>query len=775
MPRNVLKLSLVACSLLALAGLKPSSSTSVSAEGGYTALSITKGSHYRIKSSGAAFYISFGKVNDENETARFSYVFDEVSLPDSELGNAGVFVSNKNDVATSYDKGQKKSFKEEFENSFGGGTDEEKDAHVSGRSAFMFKTNTFYSLLFYKAPGTSASTAIIRNNIYDYQQGSLGDFTDTEGLDGTYGYYFDGANVTLSFLATFTYGTDFTLYYQDGVNVTVDDKTITATLDAEDYDIVNTDDGDASGQAIYNSSLTFIPLTKKADPEDTRVDFDHIEVNGAEDKSVALVSDGVRYYLLAKLKDGDTVKIVTQKTVMHEDKNVQVHDLLEVAGTTEVKFTELQNAYLGVGNIPNEVNHAFRFILNTPKVASGQWNGEKQTKFGIWTSNNNLWSNFGYIIRFREGSVDILSGEEVSLGYGESSLIQPSSALAVVIGLAKVTNADGVWYANRIYVEVNGVRVAYFDDTERKSLGSVITAPYLGEKGAEVSFEDYRKADLLPVSDATNDSHVRIAYPSYVMKGEDLDLTFVLDEGYKFKALSINGVDALSNLAYEDGVYSLKESGVTSAISISYSLISDVHVSLSVEGDAINASYEANPLYGSRSVVKFNMPVGKIPSSVLVDEVESVSSLERNGSVFSLKLSPLTENAKVVVAGKDKSFAVISSSSEESHAKVSLNSSSVLAGGSTAFSVNLEEGYVLENVSIAGDATLSSSSGIYFLDNVYGDVVITLKTRKEANVVTPTASSSFPWVAIMLYGIAGAALIGGGIAIALMLKKKKEN
>ncbi len=755
---NVLKASLAACSLFALTGLKPSSSMSISAEGGYSILSITKGTHYRIESSGAAFYISFGKAIDENETARFSYIFDEVSLPDSELGNAGVFVSNKADIADSYDKGQTKSFK-----------DGVADPH------FMLKTNVFYSLLFYKAPGANSSTAIIRNNVYDYQQAGAGDFTDTEGLNGTYGYYFDGANVTLSFLTTFTYGFDFTLHYQDGVKITVDDKTITASLEAEDYETVNSDDGDPGGQAIYNSSLTFIPLTKKADPEDTRVEFDHIEVNGVEDESLSLVSDGVRHYLIAKLKDSDTVRIVTQKTVMREDKNVQVHDLLEVAGTTEMKFTELQNAYLGVGNIPNEANHAFRFILNTPKVASGQWNGEKQTKFGIWTSNNNLWSNFGYIIRFREGVVDILSGEEASLGRGESNLIKPSSALAVVVGLAKVTNASGIWYANRVYVEVNGVRVAYYDDAERKSLGSVITAPYLGEKGAEVSFEDYRKADLFPVSDVSNDSHVRITYPSYVLKGEDLGLTFVLDEGYKFLSLSINGVDALANLVYKDGIYSLKEKGITSAISISYSLISDVHVSLSVEGDTINASYEANPLYGSRSVVKFNMPVGKVPSSVLVNEVESVASLERNGNVFSLKLNPLIENAKVVVEGEDKSFAVALSSNENSHASVSLNSSSVLAGGSTSFSVNLEEGYVLEDISIVGDAALSSSSGVYFLDNVYGDITISLKTRKEASMVTPSTSSSFPWVAIVLYGIAGAVLIGGGIVIALMLKKKKEN
>ncbi len=774
---NILKASLLGCSLLALSGLKTSFSRPVSAEGGYSAVSIVKGTHYRIESSGAAFYISFGKINAENETARFSYIFDEVSLPVSELGNAGVFVSNKTDVASSYDLGEKKSFEENFESSFEGGTDEEKEAYLLERSAFMLRTNTFYSLLFYRAPGKAAeensSTAILRNNVSDYQQTSLGDFADGEALEGTYGYYFDGAKVTLSFLTTFTFGTDFTLYYQDGVKVTVDDETIGASLEAEDYDIVASDDGDVGGQAIYNSSLTFVPLTKKADPEDTRVDFDHIEINGVKDESLSLVSDGVRYYLIAKLKDGDTVSILTQKTVTHEDKNVQIHDLLELSGASKMDFTELKNPYLGVGNIPNEVNHAFRFLLNTPKLASGQWNGEKQTKFGIWTSNSHLWSNFGYIIRFREGTVDIFSGEEVPLGYGESSLIKPSSTLAVVVGLAKVTNADGFWYANRVYVEVNGVRVAYYDDTERKSLGSVITAPYLGEEGAEVSFEDYRQADLLSVSDATNDSRVHLTYPSYVLKGEDLNLDFVLDEGCKFLSLSINGIDALPNLIYADGVYSLKESAVTSAVSISYSLISDVRVSLLVEGDAINASYEACPLYGSRSVVKFNMPLGKVPSSVLIDGVESVSSLEREGGVFSLKLHPLVQNAKVMVRGEDKSFDMISSTSQDSHASVLLSSSSVPAGGSTSFSVNLEEGYLLENVSIAGDAVLSSSSGVYFLDSVYGDVVITLKTRKEEKAESLTEDSSFPWIPVMLYCVAGVSLIGGSIAIALMIKKKK--
>lgn len=743
----------------------------------YRALTLNMHSHYRIESDGAPFYVAFDKTRTTYETSRLSYIFDEVSYDAADLDKGGLFVNDVSTVDVSYDYGEYRTFSDIFRATYDSdpGAGEWED-YRQERASFMFQTGVFYSLLFYKESDTSQTEAIIRNNVEDYAQASLGKYDDAMGLDGRYGFYFDGAKVTLSFLATFLFGYSCTLYYQDGVTVTCDEKTIAATIEAEDYDIKdNGNPADLASTPIYNASLCYIPFTKKPDPEDTIVKFDHIEINDERRDDVSLKQDGTTYFITAKLNDGDTIKLVTNKTVVHEDKNVTIHDLYDVSGKTKLVFDKVADFSSGVGNIPNEANHAFRFILNTPKVEGSAWNGEKSTKFGIWSSNEHLWSNFGYIVRFNQGVVTILSGEEEPLARAESTSILSGSSLILVIGLAKLSDETGHWYANRIYVDVNDVRLAQYDDVNRKTLGSVITGPYIGEAGGEVSFEDYRKDSLVSVSDSSNSAHVKAGFPSYVVKGSKLSATFTLEEGYKFHSFTVNGSDALAELIYADGVYYLEVEDVSAPIDFAYTLLSNVHVTLGLEGDAINTVYDSFPLYGSRSVIKFGVKDGQIPSSVLVNGVEFVSSLKRTGKVFSLELAPLVDDTEILISATDKQYSVVVSSAEtEGHASINLSSASVAAGGSLSFNVNLDEGYLLTDVSIVGDAVLSSSNGAYYLDEVYGDVTISLKTKKEeTETITPTGSASMMWVAYLLYAVAGAALLGFGIYAGIAIKRKK--
>ncbi len=740
----------------------------------YKSETINMRSHYRIESNGAPFYIAFDKARTTYETSRFSYIFDEFSYETDDLDKGGIFVSDVSSVASSYKEEEHKTFSDIFRTTYnadpGAG---EWDDYCKERLSFMFQTGTYYSLLFFKASETSQTEAIIRNNVDDYEQASLGSYADTKGMDGRYGFYFDGAKVTLSFLATFLFGYNCTLYYQDGVTVAKDESTITPTIETEDYDVKDGNPADIAAAPIYNSTLCYIPFTKKADPEDTVVEFNHIEINGERRDDVAFKQDGTSYFIATKLNDGDSVKLVTKKTVVHEDKNVVIHDLYDVSDQTEITFNKLGDASYGVGNIPNEVNNAFRFVLNTPKVDGSAWVGEKQTKFGIWSSNESLWSNFGYIIRFAQGVVSILSGEEEPLARGESASIVSRSALVIVIGLAKLSNEANHWYANRVYVDVNDVRVAQYDDVNRRTLGSVITGPYIGEAGGEVSFEDYRKDSLVSVSDSSNNAHVKASFPSYAIKGEKLNATFVLEEGYKFSSFSVNGSGVLDKLTYVDGVYSLEIEDVSSSIDITYTLLSDVHVTLGLEGDVINTVYDSFPFFGSRNVVKFGVKDGHIPSSVLVNDVECISSLKRAGKVYSLELVPLAEDTKIVVSATEKVYSVaLAHEMDDGHASIKLSSSSVKAGGSVSFDVVLEEGYLLMDVSITGGAVLSSSNGTYYLDEVYGDVTISLKTKKKETAES-VESASMMWIAYLLYGLAGASLLGFGIYALIAIRRKK--
>ena len=763
--------SILACPKASVGTKKEEASSSA-----FSSVSLSAGTHVRIESEGAPFYISFGKVRTNAEMARLSYIFDEVSFSYSDLDKAGIFVSDLDSVSSTYSGKEVRSFQKEFQDSYANsGSAETMEAYVQDRASYLFNTGALYSLLFFKASETDSTNAILRNNVVDYTQASLGLYEDAEGMDGRFGYYFDGAKVTLSFLTMFTYGCDFTLYYQEGVNVVLDNETIAPTIIAEDYEVLEGTVDNAGEVAFYNKSLCYIPLIKTPAPEDTIVEYDHIEVNGVIAEELSLKKDGGHYFLVGKFNDGDEISIVTRKKISKEDKNVTVYDLYDVSGYTSLSFTKLYDGSTGIGNIPNEANNAFRFVLNTPSVDGSAWVGERQTKFGIWTSNSGMWSNFGYIIRFRQNSLTILNGEEVTLANVESSVITSRSSLLVVVGLAKVYDESGHWFANRIYVDVNGSRIASYDDTERRSIGSVITAPYIGQEGGEVSFEDSRKANLIPVNDATSNEHVHAVMDSYVVSGGDVNASFALDDGYKFLSFQINGVESLDDLIYENGIYSLKIEGVSSEVKITYTLISDVHIRLSLSGDVIDSDYDNAPLYGSKPVVSFSVEQGKIPSSVKVNGVESVSELTRNGKVYSLALGVSVDDVSVVVETKEASYAVGVSSSNDSHANISISSDSVPAGGSTSFTLSLEKGYLLENISINGEAVLSCNGGVYFLDEVFGDVSIEAKTRKEETQASPESKSGLSWLPITLYCIAGASVLAFGVSALILVKKKKEN
>ncbi len=765
----------ITSSLLASPKTSANSFKAEASSNAFTSLSLNTGEHVRIESDGAPFYISLGKNRTSAEMARFSYILDEASLAMSDLDKAGIFVTNVNDVASTYSGKETRSFQKEFQDAYANsGSVDSLETYVNDRASYMFNTGALYSLIFFKGSETAQTNAILRNGVLDYTQGSLGMYEDSEGMDGCFGYYFDGAHVTLSFLNLFTFGTDLTLYYQEGVNVIVDKETVQPTLKADDYEIFDGSPDEAGTRAVYNRSLCYIPLTQKPSPEDTLVEYDHIEVNGVANENLTLKKDGTRFFLVGKFNDGDEISIITNKTVTKEDKNVVVHDLYDVSGSTSLSFSTLYDAATGIGNIPNETNNAFRFVLNSPSIDGSAWGGEAQTKFGIWISNSGMWSNFGYIIRFQQGSVTLMDGEEIVLASGESSSIVSRSSFVVVVGLVKVYNEANHWFANRLYVEVNGSRVASYDDLKRRSLGSVITAPYIGMEGGEVSFEDYRKADLLSVEDVTSSEHVHADMGAYVLSGQDLNAAFCLDEGYKFVSFNVNGEDALSDLAYGDGLYTLKISNVSSRIQISYTLVSDVHIRLGLSGDIIDSKYDNSPLYGSKPVVSFSCEKGKVPSSVKVNGEEALTKLTREGKVYTLALNACIEDVSIVVEAKDASYHVTASASSDGHANISVSSNNVLAGGGASFSVSLEDGYLLENVSIEGEATMSSSSGVYFLDDIYSDVSISVKTRKEESQVIPSSNGDkLSWLPIALYSLSGASLLAAGAAVAVLAKKKK--
>ena len=778
-------LSLIAINIIPSigSGYIKSTSSEVASENSFQKQTVNIGEYVEIESDGSPFYLSFDKVRDEGEGARFCYIMDEFEASNDELeSNAGFFIGDSSHIENSYKDASNTNYR-----SFGDmiGTGGGLPESIEEAKYYCFGTDRYTTVI----PLVSGDNinVLVRDSLSLTNQRTLGaDYSNKSLDDGCcYGYYFDGVKVKMSFLTTFEYFQQpLTIHFQDGVKVSVNNETVSPTIVSDYYPVKEKDEAtyinDPGSFPIYNSGLCYIPFTKKEVDKSLIVEYDHIEVND-EVADLKLINEGTSYYLITKLASKDTLEIVCSTKVAREEsaENVQIYDLYDVANSTKVDikntstgivvngdkvYNKSENGCIGIGNIPNTVNNAFRFNITLSSY--------HYTKFGIWTSNSGIWSNFGYIIRFGpEQKVYILSGEEQEYAQGRCAAVIPGAKISVVVGMAKLYDENNRWFANRIYVDINGERICEYNDVERRSFGSAIIAPYFDTE-SQVIFEDYRIKNLVAVNNDGNE-HVHTNNALYALKGEKFTAKFVLDEGYKFKTFTCNGVDVLNSLKFDNGFYTYIVNSVESALNFSYTLLSDVSVNLSLNGELLDSTFDAKPLYGSKPTISFRLAEGKAPSSIKVNGEEKIKSLTRNGNVYSLNLDTLIEDTVVSIQSEDKTFSASVGSNNDSHAKVSFENNVISIGGSTRVDISLDEGYFIKNVIVEGDATLSTYDGAYFLDNVYSDVSVSVVTAQaETTVIEQVKEFNWPvCIAIIACSVAAVVMI---VLILLGIKLKKK-
>ena len=758
--------------------------TSVAAsENSYQKQTVNIGEYVEIESDGSPFYLSFDKVREEGEGARLCYIMDEFSASDEELQtNAGFFIGDSSHIDNSYKDASNTNYK-----SFGDmiGTGGGLPESIDEVKYYCFGTDRYTTVI----PLISGNNinVLVRDSLSLTNQRTLGiDYNNKKMDDGCcYGYYFDGIKVKMSFLMTFEYFQQpLTIHFQDGVKVSVNNETVSPTVVSDYYPVKEKDEttyiNDPGSFPIYNSGLCYIPFTKKEIDKNLIVKYDHIEVND-EVADIKLINEGTSYYLITKLTSKDTLKIVCSTKVAREEsaENVKIYDLYDVANLTQFSvkntgsnlivngdkvYNQSENGCIGIGNIPNTVNNAFRFNITLCSYS--------YTKFGIWTSNGAIWSNFGYIIRFGpDKKVYILSGEEQEYAQGPCMSVVPGAKVSVVVGMVKLYDENDKWFANRIYVDINGERICEYNDVERRSFGSAIIAPYF-DNVSQVIFEDYRIKNLVAVNNDSNE-HVHTNNALYALKGEKYTANFVLDEGYKFQTFTCNGVDVLDSLEFNNGCYSYTVDNVESALNFSYTLLSNVTVNLSLNGELVDSSFDAEPLYGSKPTISFRLEAGKAPTSIKVNGEEKIKYLTRNANVYSLNLDAIIEDTVVSIESENKTFAASVGSNNDAHAKVSFENSAISIGGSTRINIFVDEGYLVKDVVVEGDATLSTYDGAYFLDNVYSDVSVSVVTAKEETIVVEPVKE-FNWpvcIAIILCSVSAVVMI---VLILLGIKLGKK-
>lgn len=728
--------------------------TSVKADGEpFQTVTLEESTFYQIHSDGGPMYLSFEAASSLNETFRFSYVLKDFNIYSGGAAQCGTFVTTASNVNNGYNFDRFVALKDV----------------TNCDSSFATRTGILYSLLGFKGKATDDINFIMRDGVGEYSQTSYGILDDNFASGLRYGFYFDGLSFDLSFIFMYGYGNDFILHYAEGVTVNSNNTSVSPIITSENFAI-----SDAEGlgkRAIYNSNYCYLPFTKNEVSDEYVIEFDHFNLNGNKIEDVSLRKDGEIYYTCLFLNDGDELEIICSKTFIRVDTNLNIYNLVDASNQKYISFTQLR-ARLGVGNIPNVSNTAFEFILHTPNVPSGTWVGERQTKFGIWTNNSSLWSNFGYIVIMSEAGIKLSTGEEVVLANKYSPILKPNSSIKVLVGLSKIYNENDYYIGNRFFAKLNDEMVIYYDDMKFSSLGSVITGPYIGEAGGECAFEDARSANLLEVSDKTNSEFVTLCAPRYILKNESLDLSFLCEDGYRLNKLFINGVEKA--FEYNNGFYVTSLDSVSEDIEITYSLLENVHASIKVSGEHVYASYDGYPLFGSKQQIRFTLSKGYVLNKIKFnDQEKDISVLNEDGNFSFYYLA--NNNYDISIEVIEKSFEVKPHSIVE-HATIVFSSNNVLAGDYLSFSINVDDGYCVQSVKELNGSDIYENGGVYFIYNIYGDIEIDVSIMEmtKIDVEERLNNNDYNWVAFVIYGFSGLVFISLAAILFILMRKKRQ-
>lgn len=721
---------------------------------GYTAVALENEAVYTVKSDGAPFYFSFGRQDGRasGEVARVSWVMSEIKTETDETGKAsfGTFCSSKEEIASGY--GQDKAV-----------ADEEDIAYISVK-------NNFYNLIVYKNGPNSEANYIVRSGIYDYDQKSLGNYSD--GADSRYGFYFTGVKVEMTFLVTFVFASDFTLYYSEGVTVTeyaekmnpspeVVFENASPVTAASQYELLR--------HPIYNEKVCFIPFEIERSESETEVYyFEGITLNG-EKLNSSIKKDGGVYYVVCELNSEDKLVVSCKSRSVSFDA-AEVYDLIDVSGRKSITFSELKRGNVGIGNIPNRPNTAFRFKYLTPKFTS--WSGSEINKFGIWTSNKSIWSNFGYIVTFYNNTVRILSGEEVEYASGNNANVKPNSTIEVEIGLKKGYDEKGNYIFNRIYVKVNGAEVVYYDDYVRSTLGSAIVGPYLDSAAGKCTIEN--AYDVYELVDASHAEGITAGFARYVKAGGNAVVCFAESEGRRLSFVKLNGEDVTDRLAESGGVKTLTIEGISEDCELSYGAEAAFCAVRVEETAGVSPEYSSIVKYKGRAEILFTLKKGLVLSSVTVNGEDFTAGLNVENGVWRLVVPEVKEDMVVMPTTEEKSFSL--SVEKADNAAVTPVTESVRAGTDGAFTVSPSEGYKISAVYANGEI-MENTDGVYYVQSVYADVRIEVESvRYEEFVVSgEDLEKGGPNVGFIIGITAGCiAAVGAVAAIVIVIKKRRS-
>ena len=656
---------------------------------GFSDIAIKKDVSYSIKSNGGSFWLSFrGKGNGE-ERARFSFTLFDYLRSGAESSVSAFSETNDN---------------------YNNGTIENLIALNASQKNFLTSENNIYSIVLFKS--ANGMEFLYRKGVVSYLSGESSKFSEND----VYGLYFTNVNAEFSFIVNYTFGDDFVLHYDSNVMVEKYENSISVDLDTENITIYTSE---GILHPIYNEKISIIPFIVNTPVNDKIViEFNGIMVNGENVDNSYIVNDAVKYFVY-KLKDGDWVNYSTRKyEVDYDFSNVKKYNLFDITKKNHIEFDKLTTTY-PLGNIGNSADNAFVFRLNAPTT---NWNPANSTRIGLFTNNQNLWSNFGYSIAFYNGNVVIKSGEEVQLATGTCSSLTPGSSNDIEIGITK-GYFEGVYRFNRIYAKVNDSVVAYYDEYNlRGTLGSAIVGPFLDFEDAFCSISDVR--DYCVVKDIVKNDSISIAFDEYVEMGTNDRISIIEKEGILLTHLYIDGVDRIADVQQE-GNYKFIDFIVVGDTEISYETVGNQKLNVECHVDSrIIASCKDKILRNSSLSVELNVKHGYFLSVLTVNGEDYISKVKIVNGCFVFNVPFVQEDLVIEASSIEKTFNV--SFEEQENCDILINSYSVGSGKSLTFNIVPKNGYKIESISAEG-YIISFNNNVYTIDNVYSDICIKTK------------------------------------------------
>lgn len=653
-------------------------------------IKLNAGVSYTVKTNGGSFWLSFGETGNDYERARVSFI----------LSDCTVF-SESNDSYVA-------AFSSSEQNCKNNNISSVKELSAD-QKRFLSSPNYIYSVIL--TSSSSNYSMLYRRGVANFISA---DYTGLEQNE-VFGIYCFNLDMEFSFLVDYLFGSNITLYYESDVVVEVYDKTISVSLDKENITLYN-----STGilREIYNEKVSVIPFYVNEPSNDKEViKFSGIMVNGNRVADSCIINDAVKYFVYP-LKEGDLVEFNTSRfNVDYNYEDVSVYDLFDISGEKSISFNETGKNY-PIGNVPNKPNTAFRFKLKSPSLS---WGPERATKFGLFTNNYMIWSNFGYIIAFYSGNVVIKTGEEVQLATGSCADLRVNSENNIEIGAMKGYK-NGIYNFNRIYVKVNDIFICFYDEFEtRGSLGSAVVGPVLDFADASCLIKDVR--DYYIVSDGTKSDGISIDFKRFVEPNTSIQITIFEKRGTKLSKIFINGIDKTNSL-FKEGLYLYLDVLVDSNTVITYELINDVSRNIFVENiQKATVDYSNSVLYHGNSIVKIHVSEGYSLKSLIVNGIEKIDETVYVDGEYVFYLNLVEDDIQIRGTTEKTSYNI--SIAKEENCEVILTSSIVESGKKVVFAVKPNTGYKISEVFIEGYILKSNSDGSFYIDSIRSDVLIT--------------------------------------------------